>query len=234
MSFDITRVPEACSWFIKNPLPKKSFPFEDNLIINQPIITEVFTWLNTYLQLYTMAYASAAAAALNTVPTAQPAAWVALCTQTAPIISSAVFMAPIPTIAKIRSSRSTGSLPLLPYSSMVVNAFLWMVYGILKQDSKIWSPNAFGLFMGVNYCLQFQKFVSKNASNLPGKMSQHVRVGSLMILFTMIVAAFLDKMKAASLIGKMGVVVCVVLFASPLAALKNVLATKSAKSIPLP
>ncbi len=181
-----------------------------------------------------MAYASAAASTLNAVVKQQPAAWVSLCSQAAPIVSSAVFMAPIPTIQKIRSSRSTGSLPLLPYSSMVVNAFLWMTYGILNKDSKIWSPNAFGLFMGLNYCLQFRNNVPKNASNLPGTVAQHFRYGSLMILFTMLTAITIDKSMATFLIGKLGVVVCVILFASPLAALKNVLATKSAKSIPLP
>lgn len=181
-----------------------------------------------------MAYASAAANVLNAATKAQPAAWVSLCSQTAPIVSSAVFMAPIPTIAKVRSSKSTGSLPLLPYSSMVVNAFLWMTYGILNKDSKIWSPNAFGLFMGLNYCLQFSKNVPKNASNLPGTMSQHFRFGSMMILFTMLVATMLDRGTASFLIGKLGVVVCVILFASPLSTLKKVLATKSAKSIPLP
>jgi solute carrier family 50 (sugar transporter) len=41
-------------------------------------------------------------------------------------------------------------------------------------------------------------------------------------------------MKAAEIIGTMGVVFCVAMFASPLSALKSVLATKSAKSIPLP
>ena len=181
-----------------------------------------------------MAYASAAANVLNAVTKPQPAAWVSLCSQAAPIVSSAVFMAPIPTVVKIRSSRSTGSLPLLPYSSMVVNAFLWMTYGILNKDSKIWSPNAFGLFMGLIYCLQFRNNAPKNASNLPGTMGQHARYGSLMILFTMLTATLMDKAKASFLIGKLGVIVCVVLFASPLSALKNVLATKSAKSIPLP
>jgi solute carrier family 50 protein (sugar transporter) len=51
---------------------------------------------------------------------------------------------------------------------------------------------------------------------------------------TTILAFSLNKMKAAEVIGIMGVVVCVAMFASPLAALKSVLATKSSKSIPLP
>jgi Uncharacterized conserved protein len=47
-------------------------------------------------------------------------------------------------------------------------------------------------------------------------------------------AALLETHKAAELIGKVAVVLCVVLFASPLSALKSVIQTKCAKSIPLP
>lgn len=42
------------------------------------------------------------------------------------------------------------------------------------------------------------------------------------------------KQKAADIIGKEAIILFIVLFASPLAALKTVLATKSAVSIPLP
>lgn len=181
-----------------------------------------------------MAYSTVAASALNVAVKAQPAAWVALCSKTAPLVSSAVFMAPIPTVANIMSTKSTGSLPLLPYSSMVVNAFLWMMYGILTKESKIWSPNAFGFVMGAIYCLQFSKHVPKKASSLPGTLPQHVRLGTIMMTFTLLAALTLDKALSTFLIGKIGVIVCVVLFASPLSTLKDVIATKSAKSIPLP
>jgi solute carrier family 50 protein (sugar transporter) len=189
---------------------------------------------NTINTQYTMAYSTVAASALNVAVKAQPAAWVALCSKTAPLVSSAVFMAPIPTVANIMSTKSTGSLPLLPYSSMVVNAFLWMMYGILTKESKIWSPNAFGFVMGAIYCLQFSKHVPKKASSLPGTLPQHVRLGTIMMTFTLLAALTLDKALSTFLIGKIGVIVCVVLFASPLSTLKDVIATKSAKSIPLP
>jgi solute carrier family 50 protein (sugar transporter) len=39
---------------------------------------------------------------------------------------------------------------------------------------------------------------------------------------------------AAKIIGKEGVIICIILFASPLSALRNVIMTKSAASIPLP
>ena len=88
--------------------------------------------------------------------------------------------------------------------------------------------------MAIYYSLKFSIYCPKNASNLPGKMSQHFQIGSSIILFTMLAPLLLGKNLALSVIGKVAVIVCVILFASPLAALKTVIETKSAKSIPLP
>jgi solute carrier family 50 (sugar transporter) len=59
----------------------------------------------------------------------------------APVFSIAVFCAPIPTLRQVSLDRTVGNLPLLPYSSMIASAFLWVVYGILKSEPKIWSAN---------------------------------------------------------------------------------------------
>jgi solute carrier family 50 protein (sugar transporter) len=104
----------------------------------------------------------------------------------------------------------------------------------MKKESKIIAPNTLGLFMATYYSLKFCSNCPKNASNLPGTMDQHIKIGSAMILFTMLAPILLGTDMALSLIGKVAIVVCVVLFASPLAALKTVIETKSARSIPLP
>ena len=56
--------------------------------------------------------------------------FVKICGVLAPFTSIAVCLAPIPTINKIVRDRSVGNLPLLPYSSMFVNGFVWVVYGM--------------------------------------------------------------------------------------------------------
>jgi hypothetical protein len=55
--------------------------------------------------------------------------WVQGCGQLAPLASIVVFLAPIPTMRQISKDRSVGSMPLLPYSSMVSSAFVWITYG---------------------------------------------------------------------------------------------------------
>jgi solute carrier family 50 protein (sugar transporter) len=88
--------------------------------------------------------------------------------------------------------------------------------------------------LGVYYFVTFIRFSPKQSPTLPGSTLQHFQGISLIMGITTILALTLNTMKAAEVIGIMGVIFCVAMFASPLAALKSVLATKSAKSIPLP
>lgn len=175
-----------------------------------------------------VAFASPVVASISTP------AWVSLCGNLAPVASMIVTLAPIPTLNKIVRNKSTMNLPLLPYSSMLVNSFLWTSYGLLKNESKVWIPNVFSLFCASYYIQRFIGLVPKGANNLPGTVKSHFKIGSVVIASAIIPLVFLSLPRATEIIGMQGVVLCLVLFASPLASLKQVLATRSASSIPLP
>ena len=78
------------------------------------------------------------------------------------------------------------------------------------------------------------KFCPKNASNLPGTMNQHKLICSIVITFVILCAAGMSLELSLIVVGKMGVICIIILFGSPLAKLKEVIMTKSAKAIPLP
>lgn len=160
--------------------------------------------------------------------------WVQLCGQLAPIFSVIVFGAPIPTIQHVSRDKSVGALPLLPYTSMLSSAFLWVMYGFLKSEPKIWGANGVGLILAIGYVLVFTSYCPKASPTLPGSVLQHLQGCAFIIGLTVLIAVALPTPKASQLIGNAGVAFCVAMFASPLAALKTVCATKSAKSIPLP
>ena len=61
----------------------------------------------------------------------KPAKWLEVCQQLAPVTSILCSMAPLPTIHEISETKSVGGLPLLPYSSMTANGFIWTLYGSL-------------------------------------------------------------------------------------------------------
>ena len=160
--------------------------------------------------------------------------WVSTCNQLAPCCGVLCSLAPLPTILQISKNKSTGGLPLLPYSSMVANGFLWMVYGWLQDLPSIWSSNMIGTILGIYYFKEFKRFCPAGTSNLPGTARQHKYAVSWIILSNTFLLMNVPKENAAQLIGKEAVMMYIILFASPLAALKDVIATKSAASIPLP
>ena len=84
---------------------------------------------------------------------------------------------------------------------MICSCFLWLAYGILKGESKIYVTNFIGLLLGTFYFLKFTQYVgnvvessissslskpttttSTPSSNLPGTLKQHYQG----IIFTII------------------------------------------------
>lgn len=56
-------------------------------------------------------------------------AWVSFCAKAAPMASIALYLAPLPTMRGVMNEKSVGNLPLLPHTTMISNAFLWLTYG---------------------------------------------------------------------------------------------------------
>ena len=154
-----------------------------------------------------------------------PDALLDLAGKLAPMASIALNVSPIGTIGGVVKKKSVGDLPILPYSSMICNGLLWMLYGIMKNEPKIYVPNGTGMVLGMYYFLQFSRFAPKN-----GSVKQH-------LLGTLVIAAGglgLLSTGKAQLLGLVAVGFCMLLFGSPLAALKTVIDNKSAESIPIP
>ena len=126
----------------------------------------------------------------------------------------------------------SGSLPLLPYSTLAVNCMMWMTYGLLQNEASIWIPNVAGLLLALYYVTSYAQYAPKRSPTLPGSLKQHVNgvvaIGGVTLLAT--TTHFLS----AKLIGLAAVGFCITLFASPLAAMKTVIEEESAESIPFP
>ena len=144
------------------------------------------------------------------------------------------FLAPLPTISQVARDKSVGNLPLLPYSSMIANSFVWVMYGLLKHAPSVLYSNLVGVTLGCYYFFMFANYCGPMQNNLPGTVLQHLRGTSIIVLLNLFLTCFVSKDTASELIGKEGVAFCIILFGSPLVALKHVIMTKSAASIPLP
>jgi solute carrier family 50 protein (sugar transporter) len=185
-----------------------------------------------------MHLAAAARTAMVAAPTAIVSSlsspmFVDLCASMAPVAAILVFAAPFPTIQKIKRDKAVGTLPLLPYSSMAASAFLWTTYGILRRESNIWSCNVVGLVLGLFYMVNFIRHSPKASPTLPGSVRLHIQAVLAIVTATLLLALS-PLANPAGQIGPVGVFLTIAMFASPLSALKTVLHTKSAASIPLP
>lgn len=164
--------------------------------------------------------------------------WAEWCGQLAPMLSIIVFLSPIPTIWKIKQDQCVGSLPLLPYSSMIGSTYLWVVYGYLKHSLPIMIANAPGFILGIYYVYYFTKYAPKSSATLPGSVRLHyIGIGAIISISTMVpllLPLITKSIHASELVGISGVILTIALFASPLSAFQTVIVTKSAKSIPLP
>lgn len=125
---------------------------------------------------------------------------------------------------------------------MIANCSLWFTYGVLTQEIKVWFTNLIGLCFGISYFLKFIKYAG-SSTTLPGTVKQHFQTVSGIIVATSIwvFVCYLTvlqkgqwKAYSAELVGTTAVIFCLLMFASPLSALKTVLRTRSAESIPLP
>lgn len=117
---------------------------------------------------------------------------------------------------------------------MIVSSFLWLAYGVLIHEPAVWRTNTCGLFMSLWYFMRFVKHAPPKSPTLPGSVRQHSNVVLFIVLATLAVIYALPFKDPAGLIGNIAVVFCVAMFASPLSALKTVVQSRSARSIPLP
>jgi len=159
---------------------------------------------------------------------------VEICAKLAPLSSILLCLAPLPTIQTVQNRKSVGSLPLLPYTCLFANAMLWGTYGLLTHERTVVVPNVIGLILALYYVTIFIQYAPRHntasPSTLPGSVQQHVAVLTTIAVATATAAHF----RLVSTIGRAAVVLCIAMFASPLIAVKTVLETKSAASIPLP
>ena len=180
-------------------------------------------------------------------------AFVDICSILAPITTILVNLSHMPTVVQIFRNKSVGSLPLLPYTTMVCCCFIFFVYGVLTDLQSVWIPNIAGVALGLIYVTVFIRACDPEAKNLPGTANQHLFGMSALIGINMCLAAIaasgigIDNEPlerhwtllaqsgvAIDIIGKEGVIMSIILFASPLAVIQQVIITKSAAAIPLP
>eukprot|EP00258_Populus_trichocarpa_P040639 XP_024456658.1 bidirectional sugar transporter SWEET16 isoform X2 [Populus trichocarpa] len=148
------------------------------------------------------------------------------------IISSLAYLSPLKTFWRIVKNRSTEDFSSIPYICTLMNATLWIYYGITKPDSfLIATINGFGAVTQIVYILIFLVFISPRM-----RAKTALLVGLLDVGFPAAAISFTHFMFQGDVRIDVVGFICdcsgMLVYASPLAAMKTVITTKSVEFMP--
>ncbi|QCD76498.1 bidirectional sugar transporter N3-like [Vigna unguiculata] len=149
------------------------------------------------------------------------------------IISVMVYLAPARTFQKIYKKKSTQSFQSLPYLVALFSSSLWLFYASFdfKHSLLIITINSFGCVTEIIYILIFVKYADRDAKNLTIKLFAVMNLGCLASI-VLVVRCAVDQSKRVLIIGWICDVVSVIVFASPLSVVFQVIRTKSVQFMP--
>jgi solute carrier family 50 protein (sugar transporter) len=124
----------------------------------------------------------------------------------------------------------TGSLSHFPYVMLVMNSAGWLIYGIASGIMSVVISNVVGLTISLVLAGAFLRYC-RNAAVLGT-----ARVHFALVFFYVIALSLMTYMGlvSESALGVLGSCVSIMFFASPLATLQVVLASRSSESLPVP
>ncbi|KAG6427323.1 hypothetical protein SASPL_111565 [Salvia splendens] len=149
------------------------------------------------------------------------------------IISVLVFLSPVKTFARIVKHKTTEEFESLPYICTLLNSSLWTYYGIIKPDAYLVATvNGFGVVVELIYVALFFYFAS--LPSIKAKTAILFGVIDVGFFVVAVLATYLALQGDARIdaIGFISSALNIVMYASPLAAMKRVMTTKSVEYMP--
>ncbi|KAK3164250.1 hypothetical protein QOZ80_1AG0014810 [Eleusine coracana subsp. coracana] len=150
------------------------------------------------------------------------------------IISVMVFLSPTKTFWRIVRKGSTEEFEPAPYVFTLLNALLWLYYGVTKPDGfLIATVNGFGAFMEALYIVLFHVYAADHATRVKtAKLAAALDIGGFGVVFMIATFAIRELDLRIMVIGMICVCLNVLMYASPLAAMKTVITTRSVEFMP--
>ncbi|CAL5415497.1 unnamed protein product [Camellia sinensis] len=148
------------------------------------------------------------------------------------IVSVLVFLSPIGTFWRVIKHRSTEEFESLPYICTLLNSSLWTYYGITKPgEILVATVNGFGIVVEAVYVTLFLIYAPKGMRAKTAILVGILDVGLLAVAIAVTQLA-MNRDVRIDAIGFMGAALNIIMYASPLAAMKTVVTTKSVEYMP--
>ncbi|KAJ7973323.1 Bidirectional sugar transporter SWEET [Quillaja saponaria] len=148
------------------------------------------------------------------------------------IISMLLFLSPLETFWRIVKHKSTEEFQSLPYICTLLNSALWTYYGVIKPETLVSTINGFGVVVETVYVIIFLIFAAPKMRAKTAILVVLLDVGFLAgaILVTLMVVQGGDLQ--VEVIGFICASLNIIMYGSPLAAMKTVVMTKSVEYMP--
>ncbi|XP_050385016.1 bidirectional sugar transporter SWEET17-like [Argentina anserina] len=148
------------------------------------------------------------------------------------IMSGLVYLSPANVFVRIAKRRSTEEFESIPYVSKLLNAYFWVYYGFIKPNSVLVATvNVFGAAVEIVFLTIFLLFAPPRM-----KIRTAILVVVLDVAFpgvTILLTHFLlDGDTRIDVAGIWCVIFSMIAYASPLSAMKTVVALKSVEYMP--
>ncbi|ETB57204.1 hypothetical protein YYC_05016 [Plasmodium yoelii 17X] len=148
-------------------------------------------------------------------------------------IGSSIFMQLVllPSVFKILKKKSTGESDGLTYVVLFFSSFLWLVYGILLNNSAIIFPNSVGLLLGLFYSIIYHV----NCKNmwLKHKLYSYYKTCGSICFMLYIFLYILSYEQYELFVGFIAFVSSIVNFGAPLSYIQTVIKKRNSSLIPL-
>jgi solute carrier family 50 protein (sugar transporter) len=150
------------------------------------------------------------------------------------VISLCLFLSPAPTFYNVWKWKSTRKYSGIPYVATLLNCLLWVFYGIPivhPNSILVVTINGTGVFLEVIYVTMFVIYCAKDTRVRMLKMLAVAAVFfAAVVVLTLTLAHTHDK--RSLIVGLLCVVFGTCMYAAPLAAIRNVVKSKSVKYMP--
>ncbi|KAI3701952.1 hypothetical protein L6452_27467 [Arctium lappa] len=148
------------------------------------------------------------------------------------IISVLMFLSPVKTFWRIVKKGSTEEFMSLPYICTLLNSCLWTYYGITKPGSYLVATvNGFGILVEIVYISLFLIYAPPRIRAKTAKVAGIVDV--VVFAGAVLVTQFgMEGDMRIDVIGFMGAALNIIMYASPLSAMRLVVTSKSVEYMP--
>lgn len=148
------------------------------------------------------------------------------------IISILVFLSPISTFKRIIKKKSTENFKGDTYVCTLLSTSLWTFYGLLKPGGLlIATVNGAGAFLQATYLILYLIYAPKDTKVRYMKLAGILNIGFLGALVVIVLVAVHGEIRL-TILGFICAGLTLGMYASPLAAMKSVIITRSVEYMP--